>query len=214
MNWPEIHYTLRMRFAQTGDERALYVARRVNRLLKKRARRARWTDKVQIPVKLEDTNHYNQLMKHIRAGSKIIAIDNEWTPRRPITEIGISEFGGKSHNVRLTPGGKEFRHGTTRYMTDEQAKLWLAQQLEGVDLIIGHMFKNDVRQYAKWGFEIPKIPLLDTGLWSKALFPPNHMSLKHMAEKYGINAAGWHCAGNDAYITLMVAMTMAGIENA
>lgn len=219
MHWIAIRQKLRERAAQ-GDERALYVARRVNRHLKKQVRRAKGLGAAKAPVPVEDTPHYNILLKALDAGKKIVAFDAEWHPQRPttvpITELGVTIYGPTSlecFNICTRPGGKKFRHGTTRFMTDEQARKWLSKTLEGTGLIIGHSFKNDRLQLARWNFTVPKIELLDTASWSKMLFPPNAQSLKGLAIRYGVDPSGWHCAGNDSRITMLVALAMAGIKH-
>lgn len=212
MNWKLIRNTLNERYQETGDARALYVSRRVNRYLKKKNRAER-NSRVR-NILPENITQFQMFMKAIREDKHILAIDAEWSPWKPITEIGVYDYRAKQcHNIRLTQkGGDGFRHGETVRMNKALAKQWLHDTLNGVDMVIGHAFKNDLRQFAQWGFNFPKVRIVDTALWSKALFPPNEVSLVKLADQYGIDRRGSHCAGNDAHVTLLVALAMAGLR--
>ncbi len=149
------------------------------------------------------------MMNH---NEKIVAIDAEWTMSKPITEIGVSVWEDghmRTFNVSVGATERKFHHGTTRYITDDQARYWLGRMLEDAKLIIGHSFKNDRQQFVKWGFTVPShIPVLDTASWSKNRFPPNAQKLSRLANFYEVDSRGAHCAGNDARMTFEVALAM------
>lgn len=221
MNWQRIHDQLEQRAEQEADLRALKLKRRVRKHMKRlitlRSRRGVYVGGGRYVPSVPETPQWRTIRDALDRGSKILAFDAEWTMRRPITELGIAIYQNgemTAHNVRLTPGGKNFRYGVTRYMTDRQAKLWVRGMFSEADLLVGHALNNDRLQMRRWGEPIPDMPYLDTSPWSRALNQSSHdpISLGKFADRYGVDCTGAHCGGNDAVITLNLVLALARIE--
>ncbi len=215
MKWDIIRLMLIARYHETQDVRYIDVSRRVGRLISRRSKAARAAAKARrvIPT-IPETHEWAKMRRAIEAGKRIVALDAEWTMRVPITEIGIATYhaGVRTvENIRVTPGGHQFLHGTTRYMTVEQAGRWLNGVMTQADLLVGHALHNDRRQFIQWGYPLPDMEVVDTARWSRQLNESNPVAqgLEKFALRHGIEHRGAHCAGNDAFTTLEVALKLA-----
>jgi hypothetical protein len=143
-------------------------------------------------------------------GGKIVSFDAEWSPYRPITQLGITvaENGSvKSFNITIGDfKSPRFRYGETINMDNDAAKEWLRSVFQDAELIIGHSLKNDRSQLHKWGVDMPEIPFIDTANWSRYVMRKmDRVGLDNLAKYLGISHKGAHCAGNDSFVTFSVA---------
>ncbi len=215
MQWGHIRQALQAAYAADpeNNHRARTVARRVNKFMRRRSKaRLRAFREANMHLDMQERlPNYHLLTQALEENWKIVSIDCEWTMRRAITEIGVTIFHNgeiQAFNICVAAGGKGFLHGTSRYMQDKHAREWLTETLADAQLVVGHAFKNDVRQMTHWSYRMPQLPVVDTGKWSKIIFPPHEMSLSKLAKKYDVECRGAHCGGNDALMTLKVALKM------
>lgn len=147
-------------------------------------------------------------IQKFRKARVAVAIDCEWNPKRPITEIGVTvrrDGEVKSYNVSITRQST-FLYGDSHKMTDADARDWLRDMLKDAEVVVGHAIRNDVMQLQKWGFGMPDCHRIDTAKWSRVVFrSPNSVNLKRLAAHYGIEHDHAHCAGNDSHVTMRVA---------
>jgi hypothetical protein len=166
-----------------------------------------------------------KLMREALAdGRRIVSFDAEWQyqPPNQVTELGAAILHGgviTIHNIRVKPGGRPFKGGKTVYMTDDEAKTWLRATMASAELLVGHALQNDRHKMKQWKCPLPNsksLPVVDTGAWSRATNPvsANPRRLTHLAAEYGVDCSGSHVAGNDAHVTLQVALAMAQAEEA
>lgn len=158
----------------------------------------------------------------LAANGRIVCFDAEWEYQPPnrVTELGIAMLHDgvmTTHNVRVRGRGRPLVGGQTVFMTDEPAKAWLREILGSADLLVGHALQNDRLKMKQWGCPLPStqhLKVVDTASWSRATNQEsaNPRRLKYLADQYGIERKGMHVAGNDARVTLQVALAMASIE--
>lgn len=199
------------RIANTNEderERALALIERVSIHKAHRADIKKLAKYQPIRKNLANIDKLDQL---ISSGGKIISLDAEWTQGRAITEIGIAVLENgiqTTHNVVVGKFRKpSFHHGTTLYMDDDKAREWFRDITSDGKLLIGHALKGDRKQFQLWGKPVPPIPFIDTASWSRHISKsPYMMSLTNLALHCGLEHLDAHCAGNDAHMTMMVAL--------
>ncbi len=207
---------------QPGVERSRQVLKRV-RLHMRFLRKLRKKLNPRVPMALHTTTQYRLMREALDRGDKIVAFDAEWQYQWPnlITELGVAIYHNghrEVHNVRVR-GGAGKTDKSTRFMTDEQAKRWLASMFKGAGLLVGHAIHNDRVKMQQWGWPLPEndvLPLVDTGRWSQVMNPTdnNPQRLSTFCRNHGVEVTKSHVAGNDACMTLDVALTLARIEDA
>lgn len=175
-----------------------------------------------VPMSVWETRQWKQMRHALAQGQSIICFDAEWEYQPPnrVTELGIASWRDgviTVHNVRVRGRGRPFNGGKTIHMTDDAAKDWLRGIMADADLLVGHALQNDRLKMKQWGCRLPgpeTLPVVDTGAWSRLTNKEsaNPRRLAHLAAEYGIERKGMHVAGNDAYITLQVALAMAATD--
>ncbi len=169
-----------------------------------------------------ETKQWAMMRQALGENRRIVCFDAEWEYQPPnrVTELGIAimhhgQITGR--NVRVRPGGRRFFGGKTAYLTEDAARAWLARVMDSAELLVGHALKNDRLKMKQWGVSLSNIrglPAVDTSTWSRITNQEsaNPLRLAHLAKRYGIDHRGTHVAGNDALITLKVALAMAAVE--
>jgi hypothetical protein len=223
MDWKSIEYRLMGRAADDNRlpnvQRSREVLKHVRRHMKKLTKRRRALFRG--PMPLSETDQYRLIRTALERGDKIVSFDAEWQYQWPnkITELGVAIYHNGTrevHNVRVRAGaGKPDK--MTRFMTDDQAKRWLKGVFQGVGLLVGHAIKNDRDKMREWGWPLPyetSVPCLDTERWSRVLNPEAKQSQKltTFCKNHGVEILKAHVAGNDALMTLEVALALAGME--
>lgn len=175
-----------------------------------------------IAMSVWETRQWKQMRHALERRQSIVCFDAEWEYQPPnrVTELGIASWRDgviTVHNVRVRGRGRPFHGGTTVHMTDDAAKTWLTNIMAGADLLVGHALQNDRLKMKQWGCRLPGpeiLPVVDTGAWSRLTNKEsaNPRRLSHLATEYGIERKGMHVAGNDALITLKVALAMAATD--
>jgi hypothetical protein len=210
----DISEAQRIGAARDARRRLLIKAiRRHQKLLASRRKKPR------IAMSLHATAQYRIMQQALAENLPILCFDAEWQFQFPnnITEIGVALYHHGEmtvHNVRVVPGGRKFLGGTTVYMTPSKAQYWLRGLIAQSAVIVGHALQNDRDMLSKkWKFDLPRpheMPTVDTASWSRVLsHDGNSVNLGRFAARYGIDCRGTHVAGNDARITLELALTLA-----
>ena len=221
MDWVRIRNILIERYrADETDHRAFALSRKLRGRARSQRRREKHGEKRAAGP--QAVPYHNYIQNALAQGIPLIAMDLEWNGKRPVTEIGLAILHNGTvthHNIKTVNsrnkvstsyyGDRRFIHGETQEMSSPDAKMWLGELLAQPNLIIGHAFRGDMLQLSRWGFNLPsEIRVVDTAKWWKAVCPPNLRSLDFLAARYGIDFDVKHCAGNDAYVTLQVALRM------
>lgn len=177
---------------------------------------------VRVAQPIWDTPQWRLLRDALENRRCIVCFDAEWEYQPPnrVTELGVAiQRDGVTtvHNVRVRGKGRQFHGGETIHMTEDAAKAWLRGIMESADLLVGHALQNDRLKMKQWGNPLPsiqKLPMVDTGTWSRIINEEssNPRRLTHLAAQFGVEKKGMHVAGNDAWITLQVAIAMAAVE--
>lgn len=175
------------------------------------------------PLMVWQAPQWSILRRALAGDHRIVCFDAEWEYQPPnrVTELGVATLHRgvtTVHNVRVRGRGRPFHGGRTMLMNDDAAKAWLFEILGSADLLVGHALQNDRLKMKQWGCPLPKpqdLPVVDTGAWSRVTNTEsaNPRRLKHLADLYGIERRGLHVAGNDAHVTLQVALAMASVES-
>ena len=166
-----------------------------------------------------EATQWTQMRHALAQHHCIVCFDAEWEYQLPnrVTELGVAIMRDgliMAHNVRVRGRGRRFHGGETVYMDDDAAKTWLRDIMAAADLLVGHALQNDRLKMKRWGCPLPSIealPMVDTGTWSRITNAQsaNPRRLTHLADQYGIERKNAHVAGNDALVTLRVALAMA-----
>ena len=225
MDYQRIEHTLRERYEQTGDVRALKVTRRISRLLSKRGRRARkatMSRSANSPSSLKSNAAFAQithLADAMSAGKTIVAFDAEWPYHgdpRLVHEVGLAIWrpsGITIQNIILKRHGKVLRKdrfpGGSTVMTDDEIAAYLAELWGETAILLGHNLSEDFRQMKRIGADIGHKHYFDTVKWSKLAFPdaPAHR-LSAMAQSCVVPARRAHIAGNDAAMVMDCAIVI------
>lgn len=218
MNWQKIEHTLYLTVKAGANpdavrrERILrgHVLRHIGKLAKRRKRNA-----PHVPHHVCTTAQWRIMQHSLKAGHKIVAFDAEWQRCYPydITELGVAIYHkGKRevHNIRVRAGGGKV-DPMTRFMTKDQAIKWLKEIFKDANLLVGHALKNDRAKMSEWGWCLPNISTVDTERWSVLLNPEQKSSinLTKFCTLIGSEVRKGHIAGNDALMTLDVALMLA-----
>lgn len=185
------------------------------------ARGARRKRRSRIALEIWQAPQWKLMRDALRDNQRIVSFDAEWQyhPPNEVTELGAAILHDgiiTVHNVRVKPGGRPFKGGKTVYMTDDEGRAWLHATMASADLLVGHALQNDRHKMKQWKCPLPKpgsLPVVDTGVWSKLtnFVSANPRRLIHLAAQYGIDRTVSHIAGNDAHMTLQVALAMAQV---
>lgn len=225
MDLNRIYDDLRARYeANPSDARALQVSRRIRRTLKRRERRLRALLSFGSVKRPSDIKYLQQhgrrqierIRQAIEAGLPVICFDAEWTPWRPITEIGLAIYrsGEITHrNIRVLPDYRpklttRYRFGETEYMSKDDAQQTMRAFFSEDHVLVGHAINNDRRQMSQWGAPFVSEHIFDTYNYARARYPGEKMSLKSMVERQGYWPKGAHIAGNDAGMVLHVLLCL------
>lgn len=222
MDWNRISNRLMRRTDQRA--RGLRARIRVHMKLLRQREKALGLERVvlvrEVPPVWE-TRQWSMMRHALAQGHKIIAFDAEWQYNYPnaLTEIGVAIYhrGEREvHNIRVR-GGAGKADKTTRFMSEKQAKDWLARTFAGAGLLVGHAIKNDRAKMKEFGWPLPGrevLPCVDTEGWSKLLNPEqnNPQKLTNFCRRHGVELLKAHIAGNDACMTLDVALCLAAIR--
>lgn len=225
MDWRSIESKLLLQVSD--DNRKLEDARRVRTVLRHVRRHIRKIEKrhrmINSPIGMPvtDTQQWLMMRNALATDSKIIAFDAEWQYQWPhhITEIGVAIYhhGRREvHNIRVK-GGVGKADSSTRFMSDMQAKRWLTETFKDAGLLIGHAISNDRMKMKQWGWILPlpdRLPCVDTEKWSRVLNVEknNSQKLTTFCANHGVEILRAHVAGNDACMTLDVALRLAAME--
>lgn len=204
--------------ADNTNRKALRLSRMAKRLIKVRKNRLKGKTDIVNPRYVSQEaldRRLADLRAHIEGGSVVLALDAEWTHDRHITEIGFAIYQNgvtRHRNIRILPDPyayDAFRFGTTEFMDEAEAVREIAREQSSADLIVGHDLINDRRQFAKIGAEFHEVTF-DTMKYGRFAHPGELVKLKTMVHRAGFKAIGSHNAGNDAAMTLHVALALVG----
>jgi hypothetical protein len=223
MNWNRIEHNLMLRSADDdripGVKRSREMLIRVRRHMRKLHRRR--VAAARKPMLVHETAQWKEMRAALAEGRKIVSFDAEWQYQWPhkITELGVAIYQDgeiEVHNVRVR-GGAGKTDKTTRFMTDVQAKKWLTGVFEGCGLLVGHAICNDRAKMDSFGWRLPDtnaVPCVDTEKWSKVMNENVNQSQKltSFCRRHGVEVRKAHVAGNDALMTLEVALRLAAQE--
>lgn len=188
------------------------------RIVKHRRRMAKVTKANRVPPKVTDTPQWRIMRRALAKGGRIVAFDSEWQRHAPyaVTELGVAiyQHGNISHRTIRVRGAP---HSEAERMTEKDARKWLRGVMREADLLVGHALKNDRDKMDEWRCPLPAsddLLFIDTAMWSRSLNPvaKQPMKLVSFCEMHGVETLKAHVAGNDALMTLRVALTLAGKE--
>jgi hypothetical protein len=204
--------------ADNSNRKALRISRIAKRLIKVRKNRLKGKTDIVNPRYVSQEaldRRVADLRAHVEGGSVILALDAEWTQDRHITEIGFAIYQNgvtRHRNIRILPdpySHDPFRFGTTEFMSEAEAVEEIFVEQLRADLIVGHDLINDRRQFAKIGASFHETTF-DTMKYGRFAHPGELVKLKTMVHRAGFKAMGSHNAGNDAAMTLHVALALVG----
>ncbi len=155
-----------------------------------------------------------RLRHEIARGGCLIAYDTEYHQAGPVTQLGIAiwhagvvscrTYTTASHHRRVTPAS---RFGRDRPATQASACA-LAQRLYRQDAL--QIFHTGGSDLTKLGLPGGHPGYIDVGIIGHgALRAKDSPGLVTLCRHYGIDPSGHHNAGNDAGLTLDVALAMA-----
>lgn len=101
----------------------------------------------------------------------------------------------------------EFDFGTSEYVNTRTAIRLVKDKLLKSDIIVGHSLKSDFR-FLKLSYSELSAELIDTAHWSRFFNDGQNMKLEKLAEKFDIELATPHNAGNDAHVTMLTFLAM------
>lgn len=183
---------------------------------------ARHKRPARVAMAIWETRQWAMMRDALAKRRRIVCLDAEWEYQPPnrVTELGIAILHDgvlTAHNVRVRGRGRPFHGGETVHMAEDTAKAWLRDMMDSADLLVGHALQNDRLKMKQWDCPLPGtqiLPMVDTGTWSRLINQEsaNPRRLVYLARQYGVECKGTHVAGNDALITLQVALAMAATE--
>ncbi len=214
MNLHRVYAVTRAIWEASGNPKALRISRKAKRRLK----RQNPYNKIRQPASGEAMRKRCHIINHhISRGSFIVALDCEWTMTRPLTEVGLAIYhrGEFQHrNICILPDERQrdqFLFGATEYLTLGEARAEMRELSSRVELLIGHALKNDRKQLSRFG-GVPEFHdvAFDTETFSTWAYHGERHKLKYLARRAGFDAKSMHCAGNDAAMTLFIALALVG----